>query len=402
MSTARRDPALDIIRGLCIISMTIGHLAHGSPLYAATHGQMWVDGATGFVLLAGLVIGMVQRRIALPTSAMLMLVRRARLVWLSQVAIVLFALLVAPWDRMVPVATPTAGEVGGWGSGVWQAVTLRLNPIDADILSLYVVLFAAAAAAVLLLRARLPWVVVTVSSAVYVWGMVHPSVTALPRTAAGPGSHFDIAGWQALFVLALVAGWYWRSPRVQRVLADRRVAVGAGVVILALAVAYQLVEKIGVLASVPSIEATVRAAFRNSDMGPGRIALGACVLVFLYQALRSKRLEPISAAIRPLGEPIGRHSLGAYLILTVADFSLPAIAPYEPGTIVGMQWAVVVIAVAWAWSRRTDLRRASILLDQPGVGRPLPGPGAPAGATSATASPWEELPALVRRTSGAG
>ena len=400
VSTSRRDPALDQIRGLCILSMIIGHLADRSPLYAVTHEWIWVDGATGFVLLAGLVIGMVQSRTERPTTALLMLARRARLIWLAQVGIVLFALLLAPWDQMLPIATPSADRIGGWGSALWQTATLRLNPIDADILSLYVVLFAAAAAAVLLLRIRLPWVVVTVSLAGYAWGLANPSAAALPRYAGGPGSHFDVAAWQAIFVLALVAGWYWRTPRVQRFLADRRVALGAGGVILASVLAYQLVERIGVLASVPGIEATVRAAFAKSAVGPGRMLLGACVLVLLYHALRSARLEPITAAVRPLLGPIGRHALGAYLILTGVDLALQSLAPYQPETFVGMQWAAVVVVIAWAWSRHADRRRARAR-----GGPQLPartGVDAPAGDPAGAASPWDELPAVMRRASGVG
>ena len=64
MSAARRDPTIDVIRGICIASMVIGHSANGSLLYHLTHGAIWIDAATGFVLLAGLVIGVVQSRTA--------------------------------------------------------------------------------------------------------------------------------------------------------------------------------------------------------------------------------------------------------------------------------------------------------------------------------------------------
>lgn len=353
MGTSRRDPTLDIIRGLCIVSMVIGHLADGSPLYAVTHGQIWVDGATGFVLLAGLVLGMVQRR-SRPVPGAVLLARRARLVWAAHVALVVLALLMAPWRQMYPAATAPADERGGWLPALWQAATLRLNPIDVDILSMYVLLFGVAAVAVVLLRARLLWLLVTVSVAVYAVGLGAPSWASLPRYAGGAGTHFNIATWQALFLSAFVLGWYWRSPRVQALLADQRtwrvtVGVVGGAFLL-----HQLVERFGVLASLPGPEAVVRTVFDNSTLGVGRIVLGWAVFAVLYRALRSRRAAVGVAPLARVCEPLGRRSLAAYVILTVFDLLLPSLAPYDTTGWIAVQWAVLVVGAAWLWSRWRD------------------------------------------------
>jgi hypothetical protein len=57
-----RDRAIDVLRGLCIVSMTTAHLAAGSRPWQVFHLGTFVDGAVGFGFLSGLVLGMTQRR----------------------------------------------------------------------------------------------------------------------------------------------------------------------------------------------------------------------------------------------------------------------------------------------------------------------------------------------------
>ncbi len=357
MGAPTRDVNLDVIRGLCVVSMVIGHLADGSPLYQVTHGQVWVDGATGFVLLAGLVLGMVQRRAGSTSSGTRQLARRARVVWSTHVALVVLALVLAPWSAVSSPATPAAGAVGGWGSALWQTLTLRLNPVEVDILSLYVVLFGVAVLAVPLLRAGRAWLVAGLSLALYVVGLVAPESTSLPRYVGGPGSHFDVLAWQALFVSALVVGWYWNDPKVREWLLRRGVLLGATAVVVASAVLHLLVERVGVLASLPPVEGLVRATFDNSVIGPGRIALAWCALLVVYRGLRSARTAVVRVPVGALCEPLGRRSLAAYVVLSVADLVLQVVDPYDSNGWAGVQWVVVTIGIAWAYARLRDAGR---------------------------------------------
>lgn len=372
MSAPARDATLDVIRGLCVVSMVIGHLADGSPLYQVTHGQLWVDGATGFVLLAGLVLGVVQRRAASGASGTRQLARRARVVWTTQVLLVVLALLLAPWSAVAQPATPTAAGVGGWGSALWQTVTLRLNPVEVDILSLYVVLFGVAVLAVPLLRAGRAWLVAVVSLALYVVGLVAPAAASLPRYVGGPGSHFDVLAWQALFVSALAVGWYWNDPAVRAWLLRRDVLYGAASVVGTSVVLHLLVERIGVLASVPTLEGVVRATFDNSVLGPGRIVVAWCVLLVVYRGLRSSRAAVAQAPIAALCEPLGRRSLAAYVVLSIADLVLQVVDPYDSTGWSGVQWALVTIGIAWAYARLRDVGVLRLPQARTPVGAALP------------------------------
>lgn len=100
---ASRDQTIDLIRGYCIVSMVTGHLAGFLLLAGIFHVFPKFDGASGFVLLGGLVLGMVERRrvlreglAAVPTKS----VRRLGLIYGAQVALVVVGVVAAfsGWD----------------------------------------------------------------------------------------------------------------------------------------------------------------------------------------------------------------------------------------------------------------------------------------------------------------
>ena len=97
----RRDHALDVVRGLCIVSMCTAHLAAGSWPYEVAHSAVWVDGAVGFVMLSGVVVGMVQRstidRSGL-AAGQRRLLRRSAVIYAANLALCLVAFVVVALD----------------------------------------------------------------------------------------------------------------------------------------------------------------------------------------------------------------------------------------------------------------------------------------------------------------
>ncbi|NLG47179.1 OpgC domain-containing protein, partial [Gordonia sp. (in: high G+C Gram-positive bacteria)] len=57
-----RDLAIDATRGVAIWSMISLHFAAGTIVAAPTHEYPYVDGMSAFVLLSGLVLGIVYQR----------------------------------------------------------------------------------------------------------------------------------------------------------------------------------------------------------------------------------------------------------------------------------------------------------------------------------------------------
>jgi hypothetical protein len=368
VASTRRDPSIDVIRGMCVASMVIAHIAASSVLYKLTHVPLWIDGATGFVLLAGLVIGMVQARAASLRQGLARLGRRTLLVYAAHVGLIALAIILAPWDRMAPQSPLPAAALGGWRSALWLTLTLRINPINLYILSLYVVLFAVAGVAVALLRRGHPWVLATASAAVYVSGLWAPAGWATLPQMPGVESFFDLAGWQALFVSGLFVGWYWRAKDVAAAFDSRRLAVSAGVAVVVLCAAAQLVVRGRALAPTEAVDDLVAGAFEKSTMGPGRLLLGWSAFAVLYYLLRHARpSRPLDLLVAAFG-PVGRRSLDAFVLMCLADIILAVVAPYRETGPVGMAWAGVVLAVisCWARWRDRDAGRATTPSSDPG------------------------------------
>src|SRR5205823_4722211 len=60
----RRDRRLDLLRGYCVVAMTVDHLDAPTWLYVFTGGnRFFVSAAEGFLFISGLVMGVVYRPI---------------------------------------------------------------------------------------------------------------------------------------------------------------------------------------------------------------------------------------------------------------------------------------------------------------------------------------------------
>jgi hypothetical protein len=385
MSSTRRDPSIDVLRGICVASMVVKHMAMYSLLYKLTHAALWIDGATGFVLLAGLVIGLVQARAATSRHGLTRLGRRTLLVYAAHVGLVCLALVCAPWDRMAPQSPPPAAALGGWPSALWQAVTLQINPFNVDILSMYVVLFAVAGVGVTLLRRGHPWVLATASAAAYLaalWGP--PGWAALPEYPGVEG-FFDLAAWQALFVSGLLVGWHWRAKGLVQAFESRRLALAAGLTVVVLCVAAQLVERVGVLAPWGAVEDLTRRAFDKGTNGPGRLLLGWCAFTVLYYLLRQGRGGRLQRLLVVAFRRVGRRSLDSFVLLSVAVVVLGAVAPYQTGSPIGIASAIAVYAVIWCWAWLRD-SAACARLRSSAAGRAAPAPSERAQAATASSA----------------
>ena len=212
-SASLRYPAIDVLRGLALISMVSTHfddLQQATFVGRILHSARWIDGAFYFVALSGVVTGLVHRRVVERSgfhASASKLVRRAGWLYLVHLALVLTILVVHNADpsRTIP-DTPTWAQAGGVWSAVERILVLRLEPDFNNVLPMYVAFLLWAVLAVGLLRRGHWWAVAGVSAAVYVFGQTIDGL-ALIRGA------FPLANWQLLFTMGLLIGWSWEHER---------------------------------------------------------------------------------------------------------------------------------------------------------------------------------------------
>ena len=350
-----RDRAIDVMRGLCIISMTTAHLAVGSWPWHLAHAAIFIDGAVGFVLLSGLVVGITQRRkidAAGLGAGERKLFRRTALIYVAHLALCLFAFVVVTADptRLDPArAGPYVGvpTLGGPLPAAIATLTLQVNPHYTSILSLYVVLLLLAMLAIAGLAHRLTPLVVVGSLALYGAGYWWPPVFTFPSQPGVPGA-VNWATWQLLFIGALLVGWKWRSAPIRWALRSR-LAWCCALGLVATAAGFGWLSRLGLA---DPWKAVVGRVFTEGTLAPATILLAFAAALVGYPICRA--LVRIAA---PLASPIariGRHSLDCYLILSVSVILLPSLYRYDPSGLIAVGVTIDLLVVMFGWCLLRD------------------------------------------------
>lgn len=227
-----RIEAIDGLRGAFLVLMTITHaVVPGGSILKAFHPDTvaFIDSASGFVFLSGLMAGLVYSRVAvrhgMGVAARRMMVRAGQL-YLYAVGLVLAL-------AMVSVLAPGAARSWAEWAGplttpdlraVIAAALLLQEASFADVLPMYAVFLVGGAFWLhLCLTGR---TVAVLATSVLVWAVVQVGLTA-PLTAAlaqamtrvrgdlNLPDAFNIAAWQILFVAGLALGAAWSQGRLK-------------------------------------------------------------------------------------------------------------------------------------------------------------------------------------------
>ncbi len=203
-----RDLRLDLLRGFLVSAMIVNHLPGESPLYFLTGGnRFFTSAAEGFLLISGLMAGLVYRR-AIQRSGLaaglLKVLRRAATLYALTVTVTLLFTVFSeaaglPWAVDVDLSNSTAFVV--------SVLTLHQTYYLIDVLVLYTILFLAAPAAFILLDRGKTWLLLAGSGLIYVLYQLAPNALVLPWPIEG--NHlFEVAAWQVLFVAGLALGYH--------------------------------------------------------------------------------------------------------------------------------------------------------------------------------------------------
>ncbi|CAN5687739.1 OpgC domain-containing protein [soil metagenome] len=207
-----RDLRIDFLRGVAIVVMVSNHLTARSWINTVTQGRIYASAAEGFIVLSGLVLGMVSlgrvKKLGLK-EATKKLVERA---WtLYKATMVLSVVALAATFIHPGAARPLFDEMPATGFRLaWALPTMHLEPRILDILQLYV--YCLAGAPILLWALERGYGLAVTAGSIAIWYVHqrHPYAMSL-ESFGRDHSYFSLASWQLLFVVSFVAG-YHRAP----------------------------------------------------------------------------------------------------------------------------------------------------------------------------------------------
>ena len=216
-----RDPRVDLLRGLSLLSIYVDHIPQNVLADITLHNFGFSDAAEIFVLLAGFSATRAYNNVfdkqGLKVGLKRVFYRCLQLYGVQVVLLIATFLLVGSWERIYGTQSMIMGPLlrDGW-QGAWRGVSLRALPAYLDILPLYILLLAAFP----LVRFGLARSgSATLAVSVLIYGLAnafHWNLPNLVDPADAAHWYFDPFAWQLLFVLgcALAIATRQQAPLV--------------------------------------------------------------------------------------------------------------------------------------------------------------------------------------------
>jgi hypothetical protein len=309
MRSFSRDPRIDFIRGIAVISMVVQHVGGISFLsFAFGAGAFDVSAAEVFVFLSGLVTARAAlktaHRAGTRTAAVHLLKRAGRLyvltVGLTLLTLPLLELIPLPWAQGLDLGQPMALVV--------SVLTLHQTGYVVDIPLMYTLLVALAAVVVPLLHAGHTRPVLLASFGLWLAYQLMPAQAELPWAIAG-NRLFPVSAWQLIFCAGLTVGHHWDALRnMARPHARGRLLWAAGMATLGFVLLFVLDHAFRFISS-----ETNELLFGKSHVGVGRIVATMAVLGFGF-LLTAAAWDQLVRAVGWFVLPLGRNSLRCYVL----------------------------------------------------------------------------------------
>lgn len=309
-----RRAHVDALRGLMLVLMTITHVpTHYSTWLSQPFG--FVSSAEGFVFLSAYMVGAVYTVRAVEKGVGVMwatLLRRARLVWLCQVGMLVFlftliAQIALHTDRHA-IKNLLSFYLSAPADAFWSSLFMLYNPPLLDILPMYFMFMLASPLALTIGLRRNGWLLV-ITISVTLWllsqiGVPQAIYGAIVRTTnwkvpLEQTGAFHIVAWQLVWILGM-----WMGAR--QAMTSRRACFPGWLVALALLYAIGcLVWRHAIGQSPFGMHADLNLLFDKWRLGPLRVIDFFALLVVVM------RFGPRLAVRLPLGllETLGRASL---------------------------------------------------------------------------------------------
>jgi hypothetical protein len=192
---------IDLLRGLCLLVMTVDHLPETLIKKFTLQGFGFFSAAECFVFLSGLVAGRVYGRIAITKGFAVLrqrVIHRAAILYLANAGLMTLMILAAKEG----LVTLGGGLNPDWS--LWSRTMLFLaSPINADILRMYCVFVLLLPGVFWALMNDRFYYMAAISGGLWLAASLGYGMTALPE---GTG-YFDLMSWQLLFVAGIYLGF---------------------------------------------------------------------------------------------------------------------------------------------------------------------------------------------------
>ncbi|MET1087983.1 MAG: OpgC domain-containing protein [Arthrobacter sp.] len=380
-----RDLRLDLLRGWIITAVVVTHIEVAGPYsYLALNAIGAISGAELFVLLSGLVMGMVYPKAVAKIGAWDALHhnnRRALKLYLTALGVVVLVYLLSriPGIDGSVVTSFTDRGTGQGGEGaagrvydlyanaprffdypvpayaVGELLRLGMGPWVFNIMGLFVVLTLAVPALIWLLQRRLWWVVLIVSWVLY----ITDALRHIRVIDSQFQDVFPLLTWQIVFTHGIVLGYY-RKQIVQALLSRRGLTVAAAGAVLYAAVLGLLWANHHLQLQLPWIPSDLYSSlygdlFNRTFLQPGRLMN---LLLFLSVAfiVLTAFWNPLSKAFGWLYIPLGQASLYVFIVhvfFVLAVGNVPGLD--RTSTWQGLLVHTVVVGLIWVMVRKKTL-----------------------------------------------
>ena len=334
-----RDLRIDMVRGVAIVFVILNHINVASLFQLSSQEALGpVSGAELFVVLSGVVLGMVYRKrmeradLLAATGALLGRAFKLYRTALAVLVSIFLVTLLPGVDGQVVTTFTDQGTGRSYetypnmerlldypvpGYVLRDIALLRVGPFQFNIMGLYVALLALAPLVVAALRRRLVIPLLAVSWGLYVVNTVWP-VNLVASQFEDP---FPLLAWQLLFVHGLAAGWYrhqllrFYSTRIGKLLLVVIVLAQVAMAVFSWTNPYLSNAYDVRLALLPdqTFYALYNTWFVRPALGLGRVVDVALLLVTLFAAMTAF-WKPISSLLGWFLIPIGQATLYVFVL----------------------------------------------------------------------------------------
>ncbi len=373
----KRDLRIDFMRGLIMIYLVVVHMEYFSlfSLFAWEHFAI-VSSAEGFVMLSGIVVGMVygkrSRENGLLPTAKRLWQRAFKLYRVNVFVILSIALLgllpfinvfdVTHWwvpGERIHAYSLYPPDTAPWWEWVWKALTLQSGPHQFQILGMYVVLLGLAPLIIMaLMRGYTGWVLLLS------WGVYIANLFLLMRvTPTKFELGFPLLTWQLLFFNGMVVGFYhdkvfgWLVAKKNRWAWWLSAALCMAFMLLALNTPYLMFWPWDTLSfiSAETFQHIRDLWFDKTHLGLGRVLNNVVLFITMYILLTRYWLgfnKVLGWLLIPLGQAsLYVFTLHVYAILLVSNLPIPVMDSFI--------WATIAhgatILVIWLMARHQVL-----------------------------------------------